>query len=90
MTRCKVNSRFSTVVTHAGQNHYIVCEQADDIDLEDWLIAELAAQVPGGLTLIIETPVEETAEETAEVPTVEMVEGATPKAKTRAVKKAGK
>jgi anti-sigma factor RsiW len=86
----RANYRFATTIVAGGQSTPVSYAAGDEVEVEDWLIAELAAQVPGGLTLIIETPVEETAEETAEVPTVEMVEGATPKAKTRAVKKAGK
>ena len=78
MTRCKVNFKFSTVVAYAGQNHYIVCDQADDIDLEDWLIGELAVQVPGALTPVQPpAPVPE--------PDVVMGEGLVPTAETRQV-----
>src|SRR3990167_4676257 len=83
--KCEANFRFATSLHVAGKVHYLLCEQGDVIDLDDEVVAELAIQVPGGLSPFKAKPEPKAKEPAPELPV--MVEGLTDTAATRAVAK---
>ena len=84
--KCEANFRFATSLSVAGRLHHVACESGDVIDLDDEVVAELAIQIPGGLSPAKPAPKPEKAD-TPEPEPVEMVEGLTDEAATRAVAK---
>ena len=83
--KCEANFRFATSLSVAGRLHYLACEPGDVIDLDDAVVAELAIQVPGGLSPFEAKPEPKAKELAPELPV--MVEGLTDTAATRAVAK---
>lgn len=55
MARYRVAYRFGTTVQANGQATFVAFNADDVVDVEDWLAAELAVQVPGALAPVLDT-----------------------------------
>jgi hypothetical protein len=80
-----VNYRFATTLTLDGYTSRVGYDAGQQVELDDITFAELAIQVPGALTLADCCAEAEPVEVVFEP--VETVEGLTPTAKTRALRK---